>query len=305
MPLAVTMRNLLIAAALVCGFSAAAQAQVNGGVTAADIQRLQSSAAEAAKEISALGTRDAALKADLQRQLDEARDEITYLNVKLRRNEPTSHNEYTDLRDRIDKIRDRAHGQSAPVSTTPSPVTAAPPRTSTSPTDAASASNEDLPVGTEFDVRLQTALSSATAQVEDHFEGTTVGDLKQGDRIIVPAGSVVRGVVSSVKKAGRIERTGSLTVAFDQVTVSGRAYPIRATVTQAFESEGIRGDAGKIGAGAGVGAVIGAILGGAKGALAGILIGGGGTIAATEGKDVEIPPGTILRARLDTALSLR
>ena len=50
-------------------------------------------------------------------------------------------------------------------------------------------------------------------------------------------------------------------------------------------SEGIKGEAGKIGAGAGVGAIIGAILGGAKGALAGILIGGAGTIAATEGTD--------------------
>jgi hypothetical protein len=122
--------------------------------------------------------------------------------------------------------------------------------------------------------------------------------------VIVPAGSVMRGVVSSVKKAGRVERTGSLTVAFDRVTINGRSYPIRATVTQAIESEGVRGEAGKIGAGAGVGAVIGAILGGAKGALAGILIGGGGTIAATEGKDVDLPPGTVLRVRLDSGLNL-
>ena len=113
----------------------------------------------------------------------------------------------------------------------------------------------------------------------------------------------MRGVVSSVKKAGRIERTGSLTVAFDRLTIDGRVYPIRATVTQAIESEGIKGDAGKIGAGAGVGAIIGGILGGAKGALAGILIGGGGTIAATEGKDVELPPGTVLRVRLDSGLN--
>ena len=61
---------------------------------------------------------------------------------------------------------------------------------------------------------------------------------------------------------------------------------------------------GRIGTGAGVGAIIGGILGGAKGALAGILIGGGGTIAATEGKDVELPPGTVLRVRLDSALEL-
>jgi hypothetical protein len=115
----------------------------------------------------------------------------------------------------------------------------------------------------------------------------------------------MRGVVSSVTKAGRVERTGKMTVAFDQVTIGGRAYPIRGTVTQAIESSGIKGEAGKIGAGAGVGAIIGGIIGGLKGAMAGILIGGGGTIAATEGKDVDLPAGTVLRVRLDSGLSLK
>ena len=76
-------------------------------------------------------------------------------------------------------------------------------------------------------------------------------------------------------------------------------------MTDAIESSGIKGEAGKIGAGAGVGAVIGAILGGAKGALAGILIGGGGTIAATDGKDVDLAPGTVLRVRMDSGLNVR
>ena len=81
-------------------------------------------------------------------------------------------------------------------------------------------------------------------------------------------------------------------VAFDQITI-GRKLSIRATVTEAIESEGIKGEADRIGAGAGIGAIIGGILGGFKGALAGILIGGGGTIAATEGEDVELPAGTV------------
>jgi hypothetical protein len=115
----------------------------------------------------------------------------------------------------------------------------------------------------------------------------------------------MRGVVSSVKKAGRIERTGSLTLAFDRITINGRSYPIRATVVEALEGEGIKGEAGKIGTGAGVGAIIGAILGGAKGALAGILIGAGGTVAATDGTDVDLPAGTVLRVRLDSGLNLR
>jgi hypothetical protein len=161
-------------------------------------------------------------------------------------------------------------------------------------------------VGTEFDVRLQTSLSSGTAQVEDRFDATTLVDLRdERGKVIVPAGSTMRGIISSVTKATRTERTGKMTVAFDRVTIDGRNYPMRATVTQAIESEGIRGEKEKIGIGAGAGAVIGAILGGVKGALAGILIGGGGTIVATEGKDVELPAGTVLRVRLDSPLQLQ
>ena len=94
-------------------------------------------------------------------------------------------------------------------------------------------------------MRLQTALSSGRAQVEDRFEATTMVDLRQDDRVLVPAGSMMRGVVSSVNKAGRLERKGSLTLAFDRITVDGQDYPIRATVTQALESEGVRGEAGE------------------------------------------------------------
>jgi hypothetical protein len=163
----------------------------------------------------------------------------------------------------------------------------------------------EVPSGTDLDVRLERELSSGTAQVEDRFTATTVVDLYQGNDVLIPAGSTLRGVVSSVNKATRTDRKGSLTVAFDQITVHGKAYPMHATVQQALESEGIKGEAAKIGAGAGVGAILGGILGGGKGALLGILIGGGGTIAATEGKDVTLPAGTVLRVRLDQLLQIR
>jgi hypothetical protein len=130
-------------------------------------------------------------------------------------------------------------------------------------------------------------------------------DLREDERMLIPAGSVLRGVVSSVNKAGRLDRQGKLTLSFDRITIDGRSYPIRGTVTEALESEGIRSEAGRIGAGAGVGAIIGGILGGVKGAITGILIGAGGTIAATEGTDVELPAGTVLRVRLDTPMDLR
>ena len=155
-------------------------------------------------------------------------------------------------------------------------------------------------------MRLERQLSSDTAQVEDRFEAITVADLSTDtNSVLIPAGSVMRGVVSSVNRASRTDRKGTLTVAFDQITINGRVYPMRGTVTQALESEGIRGEVARIGAGAGVGAIIGGIIGGVKGALLGVLIGGGGTIAATEGKDVTLPPGTILRVRLDQPPTLR
>jgi hypothetical protein len=72
-------------------------------------------------------------------------------------------------------------------------------------------------------------------------------------------------------------------------------------VTDALQGQD---DNGRIATGAGVGAIIGGILGGFKGALAGILIGGGGTVAATEGKDVDLAPGTVLRVRMDAPLDV-
>jgi hypothetical protein len=36
--------------------------------------------------------------------------------------------------------------------------------------------------------------------------------------------------------------------------------------------------------------------------MAGVLIGGGGTVVATEGKDVRLEPGAVLRIRFDEAL---
>jgi hypothetical protein len=142
-------------------------------------------------------------------------------------------------------------------------------------------------------------------QVEDRFEGTTLVDLSVNGRTVIPSGSVMRGVVTAVDPASRTNRTAKMTVSFDQVTVNGRAYPIRGTVTQAIEGEGIKGETGRIAAGAGVGAILGGILGGFKGAILGTVIGGGGTIAATEGKQVELPQGSVLRVRLDSPVSIQ
>jgi hypothetical protein len=162
-----------------------------------------------------------------------------------------------------------------------------------------------IPVGQEIDVRLQTPLSSETATAEQRFETTTVVDLMQDGNVLVPAGSTVRGVVSSVEPAGNIDRTGRLTLAFDEIVVRGREYSMRAMATQAFESGGIREEAATVGTAGAVGAIVGGIIGGVKGAIIGAVVGTGGVIAATEGKNVELPAGAIIRIRLDSPVQVR
>lgn len=196
----------------------------------------------------------------------------------------------------------------------PGPTTApnSPPSTSdvstTAPTQPTTVNNDNpgtIPAGQEMDVRLQRSLSSETATVEQRFEATTAVDLMQNGQVLVPAGTVVRGVVSGVDAAGRVDRSGSLTLSFDQMVVNGREVPIRATATQVFESGGIREEAGTAGVGAGVGGIIGGVLGGVKGAILGAVIGAGGAIAATDGKDITLPAGAIIRLRLDTPVNVR
>ena len=51
--------------------------------------------------------------------------------------------------------------------------------------------------------------------------------------------------------------------------------------------------------------MLGGILGGVKGAILGTVIGGGGITAATEGKEVELPQGSVLRVRLDSPVQIQ
>jgi len=282
-------------------------------ITPADVQKLQDTVYLAERDISQLRTRDSARASQLQTELDDLSDEVIYLRVKLRKERTLAQSEYNDVQTRIEDVRSRAREDARSSSAVPAPSVRPvepppPPAAPTAPRvperPRASATRGEIPASTELDVRLSSILSSGTAQVEDRFEATTAADLVIDGRTLVPAGSIMRGVVSSVQPAGRLKRKAEMTVTFDQITIDGRSYPIRGTVTQAIEGEGVKGDLPRAGVGAGVGAIIGGILGGFKGAMAGILIGGGGTIAATEGKEVELPQGTVLRVRLETPVPL-
>ena len=301
------LAGLILAAMMVAAPGSLALAHAQTTVSTNDIQRLQDNVLDLTSDLARLRSRDTDEARDYQDDVDEVRDEVIYLRVKLRKGQTVSRSEYTEVRDRIEDLRSRINGESSLESTsTTGTRTSTSSRSTTRSSERTSTSGSSvIPVGQEIDVRLQDTLNSGSNQVEDRFIATTVVDLQVDGRTLIPAGSEVRGVVSAVQSAGRVNRKASLGVTFDQITIDGRSYPIRGTVTEALEGEGYRGDAARIGTGAGVGAIIGGILGGLKGALAGILIGGGGVVAATEGKEVELPAGTILRVSLDSPPSIR
>jgi hypothetical protein len=283
-------RMAALAVAVVMAGAGSAWAQA--ATTEADVNRLDTAASEVARLASTLRASDATLAADVEKQLTTLREEIVYLRVKLRRDGVTRA-EYADVRDRLERLRIRATGEKV----TAQPVVADDPM---QPGERV----WTVAVGTELDVRLQTVLNSGTAKIEQRFEATTLVDLLMGDAVVLPAGTVVRGFVGSVRPASRTNRQGSLTLAFDEIVLKSGPARMRATVTQALDGK-MTEEVSRIGTGAMVGAILGGLLGGGKGVLLGVLVGGGGTIAATDGTDVNLPPGTILRVRMDSPLEIR
>jgi len=260
---------------VLAGALALAQSAPDLAALAAKLEQAQAAVARSER------TGSARPSAALDSELKDLQDDLAYLRVKARRGERVSDQDRYDLDLRLTTFTARL-GQQIGDDRAP----------------------HELPVGTELDVRLQTTLTSRTARVEDRVEATTLVDLYQGDQVLVPAGSVLSGSVTSVDPASRTDRKGSLTVQFRTLRLGNDTRDIRGSVVGALESEGLKGEAGRIGAGAGVGAILGGIFGGVKGAIAGILVGGGGAVVATEGKDVELPTGAVLRVRLDSAVLL-
>jgi hypothetical protein len=173
-------------------------------VTQADIQRLQDGIADATRDIGQTRARDAGLADQLQRELDDVRDQTTYLKVKLQRNEAIARGEYSDLRERIDNIRDRARGEAVGGYTPPRRQA----KRRRNRGRRRPGAPHEIPVGTEFDVRLQSGLSSDNAQVEDRFDATTLVDLQdeRGRVSSQPARSSARRHRQPVTRA---TRTGS------------------------------------------------------------------------------------------------
>ena len=105
----VWVRASISAALLVVATSVASAQQ---SVSTSDIQRLQDQVHQAGSDVTRLRSTDSTQASHLDTELDDLRDEVVYLKVKLRKDGTVSRSEYVDLRDRIQTLRSRARGES-------------------------------------------------------------------------------------------------------------------------------------------------------------------------------------------------
>src|SRR6185295_7440503 len=103
------IQRIALAAIVAASLAAPVAAQQQySQVSQTDIQRLQDSVFQAGTDVQQLRSRDASRATQLQTQLDDLRDEVIYLKVKLRKEGSLQRSEYAGVRDRLDDLRSQA-----------------------------------------------------------------------------------------------------------------------------------------------------------------------------------------------------
>ena len=169
-----------------------------------------------------------------------------------------------------------------------------------------------LPAGTELEIQLGDELSTETSKRGDTFTGTVTAPVTSGNLVAIPAGSTVRGEVTAVQQAGDSVEADVLKLAFKDIQVRDRTYPLDAKLVEAHpekKSDTSTGEAAaKVGAGAAAGAILGRIIGGdAKGTLIGAAVGaatGTAIVLGTRDTHAVLPRDSMMRIRLEGGLRI-
>ena len=184
---------------------------------------------------------------------------------------------------------------------------AKPTRPTPAPTARPLAPAVRLAEGTALSLVFETTASSDKSQPGNEVVAKLAADVKDGDRVVLPAGAELRGEVLAAEGSGRVKGRARLAVAFMKLVANGKTYDIQTSAVDVTAAAQKGRDAKIIGGGAAAGALIGAIAGGGKGAAKGAAIGGaagGGTVLATKGKEVVFAAGSKHTVTLKTSVTL-
>jgi len=90
-------------------------------------------------------------------------------------------------------------------------------------------SSQRVPVGTVIPLKLESQINTLSASMGDQFNATLTSDIMINDKVVLPAGSVVRGTIGNMRKAGLFMKEGKVMLIFDHiVTPAGKQVPLYA-----------------------------------------------------------------------------
>ncbi len=171
--------------------------------------------------------------------------------------------------------------------------------------DSVAATAYTVPTGSNIRVRMIDSIDSETDKAGQTFTATLAQPLLVEGIEVAPRGSDLRGRVTEVEGAGRVNGAAELRLELSQIVVNGIPYALTTAEYQEV-GEGRGGEtASRMGKAAGVGALIGLIAGGGKGAAIGAGVGAGaaGTVQVlTKGEQLYIPAETLLEFTLKQSL---
>ena len=150
-----------------------------------------------------------------------------------------------------------------------------------------------LPVGTDVDLVLQTLLDASKAIVDDRFEAVAVTARVAPESMRPIVTATARGFLSSVRRPGKSRST--LTLSFEELHAGPKPQRLRASVYQVFR--GAKPDESE-------GQATAALYRGLQ-PFPGVLVDVPGTVTSVDGKEVRLPPGTVLRVRLDVPVTIQ
>ncbi len=181
-----------------------------------------------------------------------------------------------------------------------------------------------LPAGTKVPLALKQAISTKNARPGDPVYAETTFPVTQEDRMVIPAGTYVQGVISSIKRPGRVKGRAELLFHFTTLIFpNGYTIALPGSVDSlpgadkadvkdeegTIKQQGEKGkDAATVASTAATGAAIGAMAGqSAKGAGMGAGMGGAAGLAIallTRGSDVRLESGTGVEMVLQRPLTV-
>jgi len=162
----------------------------------------------------------------------------------------------------------------------------------------ASGGSVTVPPGTPLIIRTKDVIDSKRQKSGHKFTGVLEFDLVVNKQVVAKRGTLVYGVLTEVKKGGRLRRKAELHLALTTIAINNQPQKIE-TGGFGLKGEG-QGTGKKVVGGAAIGRLArGDSKGARRGAAAGL------TVAALSSKQIQVPPGTLMEFQLKAPFTVQ